>query len=816
MKINSLKNHNRIIKGFLIATLFCVFILSAIFAVCFSKKASATGSVSPTPVLPVSKIENNALTDPKQTVYLDDGRVATIQGDDLVFYLTDGTVKTIDGFTSLKQLKVFGDGMLVSNAGSLYLVDTVNYTYSQLTYDNGGVIESVGGNYFDLNENYLITAYGNNLTVYSYDLTSGAEITYIRSFGAVKGDCPIAINQSGTVFYHSNGDPRILYARNLSTLDITEISEMTVTDIIANDQYIYYIYGAKIYRRNLQTPTVGQLLEIKSSLTFDLGRLPSPVSLSFKGENLLITDDVLCAAQEFTVKADGLYFTGYAVASGKTAFNRIGINAFATDLSGDSFVAIDDVKLTLVKKLSGDLYAESNFTNLFLTDLNGALGFTPDTVLVADDVIFLANKEDKAVALLSFDGQILYSYNGFTGNNLTDACAVGGKIYIAKIGGGLATDTEVYTLSNKTVSGEPELLFTAESGFGAGTLISADIYGNVYLTDRNGYVYRSDDFTTSLNDDAVDGVIKTAVDFAGNPFLLTENSVFYVKDGTPYEIPITGGNVKSFALSFDKKDVYFTVNAEKIYKTNLLPNLAADDVNIPQNFKTSGTTADVDTFMAVSVDKATVGISAGDVKFNYLGLLSGYTDEYVCVCETELTATDTVNGNDLSLSLYVLLGKNQHFEPSFYLVNKALATDITATVKTEPTLTEVYVTTDVNAYYLPMIADGDFLLTDGDNALRLAAKTELTVLNEIVFAETGLNEKFYYVGVENSAGETVYGYIPQNFTVDELSEQKNGETVVSQIKNKHDNSFRNSLIIIALSASVFGTSIFFILKRKSS
>jgi len=86
---------------------------------------------------------------------------------------------------------------------------------------------------------------------------------------------------------------------------------------------------------------------------------------------------------------------------------------------------------------------------------------------------------------------------------------------------------------------------------------------------------------------------------------------------------------------------------------------------------------------------------------------------------------------------------------------------------------------------------------------------------EIAFNSDGLNEKFYYAKLENSEGEEVFGYIPENFTVDKLSEQQNGDTVVSQIKGEKSNSLRNSLIIIALSASVFGTSLFFILKKKN-
>ncbi|MDY6367657.1 MAG: hypothetical protein SPL13_03965 [Clostridia bacterium] len=806
----------KIFKSILITMLSVTLIFSAFMLLRSSKNASASTSIALSPVLPLTFAETETLNAPKETLYLEDGRIATIQGDDVVFYLPDGTIKSLTGFTSLKQLKNFGENLLVSNAGSLYQINLSDYTYSQLTYDNEGTIESVGGNYFDLNDRYLITAYGNNLTVYSYQIENGTStISLIRSFGGVKGDCPIAIN-GDTVFYHNNGDPRMLYARPLTGTDITEIAEITVTDIIADDSYIYYIYGAKIYRRSLIDPTEEIRLEIGSSDKFDLGRLPSPVSLSFKGDNLFITDDVLNAAQEFKIEENKLYFTGYALASGKTAFNRVGVSA-STDICGKTLVALDSKKLTLIKDVNGDLYSESNFTNLFLTELNGTIGFTPDTAIVGENTVMLLNKEVKTVTIIDFNGNLLYSHNGLDGNNLTSACYADGVYYVAKIGGGLATDTQVYKFDENNTVTPAEPIFTATENFGAGTLISADIYGNVYLTDSNGFIYNSNDFTSALNHTGISGIIKIVSDMAGNVFALTANGVSYVSGGVDYDIPIADGNLKSFALSYDQKTVYFTVNgSERVFMSDALPNLSADSVKIPTEFKTSSTSADISAFKSVSIEGATaLSVSVGENVFNFGKIESGYADEYICVCEATSSGVDPINGNTLTLDLYVILGKNEKLKPQLYLVRKDLATDTTVSVKHTTATCEVYVTTDVNAYYIPMISDGNFLLTDGEGVLRISAKTKIIPLYEIAFNSDGLNEKFYYAKLENSEGEEVFGYIPENFTVDKLSEQQNGDTVVSQIKGEKSNSLRNSLIIIALSASVFGTSLFFILKKKN-
>ena len=783
-------------------------LLSFIFLFCFAvafvtiSVSAEEPSITPSLFLPSSPIETNSLNNPIDAVYFSDGRIATIEGNNVVIHLTDGNKQTIseNDLSPLKQIKLFDENsLLVSANAKLYKISltTDSYSYEVLKDDRN---IDIGVNYFDFNNDYLITAYSTYLRIYSLE----NDVTYINEINGVDGNSPIALINNEIILNHSNATTNEFRVSNLVSFNtlktITEIiienHIIQVSDIITDDNNFYFICGGKIYRGNNNDFSV-TMLKVEDS-DFNLGNIDSPVSLAFKGENLLITDPTIGAIQEFRVEGDKLVFTGFAVASEKTAFNRIGSSATEVSVANNSLAVLDDYKLTVIKDLSGNLYSQDNYFNLAHSE-------KPDFISVGNGTVLLA--KDNKTEIYSLSGEKLFTPD-FDGNNITDVCYIDGYYYIVMPNTGNTNHSVVFRISE--IDGTAENICVAENHFGAATLISVDIYGNVILC-KDGNIYTSaNGFSERINNTQIANIKKIQTDLNGNVFAFTGNAVYYIAEGQVKNIPLSD-TFNSFALSFDSKRVYFIKeNDERIYSTDELLNLSITDITVPDSFKTSGESADKNNFKTFSLNDGAVSfvISTDNTdKFKYEKTGSGSVNEYILICETEYKTVE-----DLKINLSILLGYDELRKPIYLAVKSELISKITSASDKEE---KRYVATDVNVYYLPMITENDdFCIKDGDGILRLRAKTEINVLGEVEFNSEEYNGKFLYIGLKNSRGEEVYGYVPEKFTVKVLSEDIKGETEISRIKSDNGNSFNKALIVIALAASVFGTSLFFILRKK--
>ena len=266
---------------------------------------------------PISKMEYKELISPIDG-YLWDDNAAIIQGTDnslLLFY--NGNYVKRD-FTSPKQVKKLYDNYLVvSDNGTLYKVDYTNglTTSPEVLKDSDD--NNIGGNSFDLNESYLITAY-TGIRVYS----NGTDFTFITSIEN-DTDTPVHISNDNEIFYVYQNS---LYKYSVSQQSSTKLSDHKPSALATVGEYLYYSVieseNSVIYRIPINGgESVGMTV---ADLGYDLGVLKYVSDICVKDGKLIITDKTICAVQEFEIDNanEKLIFTGFAIAKNKTAFEK--------------------------------------------------------------------------------------------------------------------------------------------------------------------------------------------------------------------------------------------------------------------------------------------------------------------------------------------------------------------------------------------------------------------------------------------------------------------------------------------------------------
>ena len=809
--------------------------------------------------LPHSDVEYYSLSNPID-VYADDSVTAIVQDDQSLIVYYNGEFKvSAASFDAIKQVKKFDDDtLIISDNGPIYKIniETLDKTVL-LDADN----KPVGANFFDINDNYLVTAYSDSVFIYALD---GDHLNSPISFKA-NGDCPIAINDANEIFYiNSNGALMKKVASDL-TNETLILPSASPTKMIADENFIYYIQGKIVYRVSLADFRSAQL-SVNAHIEYDLGNLASPVCISFKDGNVLIADTELDAVQEFAVVDNSLEFTGFAIASGKTAYNRTTVSAISIDKQGDSVAVLDNDKLSIFTPVNADKYSKNNFNNFHNTDL-GETALPGEFALGEKSALLSYNHRSSYGSFFKLinlnDSSVSTQFKVFDGNIIEDITYQSGFYYVLATE---STKTHVYKLNEKNLlSGDynfEEQLFEAIS-FDA-TLIAADVFGNVYLANQvTGEIKlycKANNYESSLVA-TKSGLTKLSTDLGGKLYALCDGALYYF-NGTELSAltlsPLVNGDlIKSFAMDFDKKEIYLLYNnKEYVCETTELNNLALSEVVAPAEYVTTAKTAALENLsFATIADGANVYsvVKNGD-KFDYNGLTNA-TDEYVVICDIVVDST---------LTLTALAQKN-----GIVLVNSAEVTKYQPTVDTAPAV--AFIATDVCAYYLPIITpDMDYALFDNQR-IRLS-KISAIMPKGLITIKTvhkdQVNDVQFYFAEFTVGSETCSGYIPLSFTVPVLSKDfvwesysiekimkttiyadqeltneltsfdggnvrliaKNGGVALISVNtadgwvtgyihsqailNEPNVAVRNILIILAVTASVCGTSTYFILRKK--
>ncbi len=842
-------------KTFLVKTIYILALtlalaLSALGLLSVNGYTANAEELSPQLVLPKTNLEYYELNSPLET-YSGDNLTAVLQEGKLIIY-KDGAFTEIESsvtpnpLISVKQIKSLNQStFLLSSGGLIRKVDVNAQTFSELKL-NGS---SIGCNYFDFNKNYLVTAYGTNASIYT--LNNGEISGVLPSTLTTNADYPIAINDNDEIFF-VNGEK--LYKHTINGTTVPLLTQKP-DKMIANGEFVYYLLDNKIFRISVNGDSQPQELVISANENFDLGKVINPTSISFKGENLLVTGDN--AVQEFKILDGKLEFTGFAIAKNKTAYNRISSSVIEIERSKDRIATLDDKMLSIINAKEGfNPYDKANYTHYFLEDIcyisgEPAIAVKPDYFALGDNTALLLynrNNSSSKVAILDLEsGELQSAFSVSDGNVIRDLTYQSGKYYILLDHGD--SQSEIFVSSEAQV--EFKQLIKANK---YADCIEVDVFGNIYLS-ANGKVYKLDEQSTPNLPDLA-GVKKLETDLGGNLFALTDTAIHAYSNGAWVKADITtsltANSLKSFAMDYDKKQVFVIYeNEELILSTVSLSNLAIDDIEIPADFITTSNNADLNKFKVYTPnDSANVySVSKSqNGKFSYNELITDITD-YALISEIELSP---------SVKLYALVGQDD-----IVLINSNEVVDSTPIID-EYADKKAFITTSVNGYYLPLITvNAEYALYD-NATVRLTKEQEITHVAKLTF----LDREYYFASFTIN-GVDYSGYVPVSYTIEILSQDfvwdtynlesvnatavyldkeltneikslNDGESVrvistengvcyiafstesgfvngyisANAIKNDPSVAIRNILIIIAVMASVCGTTTYFILRKR--
>ena len=796
-----MKNRTFNIKILTCTFAFILSVVGLVFTTAFSGKKSANADLTDyTLYLPVTDAENYSLLSPQEAISLN-GKNYVIKYDDVlhqnVLLLPNGKTRT--DFSSLSQLRVFNDNnLLVGDNGSIYVYD-ISSLNSKLPVKDSELKQNIGS-IFDYNGTFLLTCDATKLHAY---ILSGTTATLIGNAITCHNNTPVAINSKHEIFY-LNPD-RQLYKNNIeNTAPVLLASDVSCTKIIANDEFVFFTTGTDVYRISLENNLLTKLT-VSGDDRFELGKIINPVGISFKGDNLFITDNALCAVSEFSIDGDNLIFTGYAIANDKTAYNRIGKENVDIDRYKNTVAVLDTNKLTIFTDVDKTDYSTEKFTNLFVGNAPNLFALGDKKLITYDGTkVKLFDFTEKELLDVPFEGYV------------KDLCYQSGYFYVLSA---VANDSVVYKINEKTLENGVEKRY----GDKAYTVFTVDVSGKTTLYPL------------------ADGILKLVSDLNGNMFALKSDGIYKIENNKTTKLSLPFNNVSSFALNFDKKEVYFTRNGiEKVYVTSALPNDAINAISIPKDFMYySEPVKNFETYTVNSnANLYNVGYKNTTFNFNDLTPSQG---EYVKVGES---------GNFLFLVSH----------KGVYLTNK---TDVVKNTVNSITQSKIaYVATSVRLYNLPIITNDNAFVQDIPNE-KLQKGIRLSVFKTVKV----IDKEFYFVGI--SDGSTSYmGYVPVSFTANILSEDyemaqfklkenmtgtvytasdlsevlylineqnvrlyeiKDGVAVVSvQIdgewqfgymdaklfKNSASIAVRNVLIVLAAIGTICGSTTYFILRKK--
>ena len=858
-KISIMKNF--CVRKIKIASIFVLavllFLCSAFFALP-ANRVSAENEYSADYFLPSTQLEYTSLIAPSDAV-CHDGTTAIMTTNSLLVH-KNGQFITVNG-TTFTEVEKYSDYLLLSSESRLYKIDLAQLSPSTpFVFDNDNMLSNEAISYFNTNGNYLVTSYATYLRVFSINDTG---ITKLLDKDIIAEKSDVAINSENKMFFVTNSGISMMDLNgDIENKDSFKVlSSAKPKKMIADSNYLYYISESNSICRldisqNEPIPETFTIYDENSA--FDLGKLQNPVNITFKdNKTLLITDgDTI---QEFNIdnQTKTLTFTGFAIARNKSAYNRVSNTSVEIETLGNTVAVLDGKWLKVFENNTAPLYARVNFTKS--TDAICVNGEKPDAFALGQNSVLLSyshNLVSGNLRFMKFGEQPSDPIKPFGENSIRDITYQCGYYYALVYDG---TCSSIYRASEEDLVFEKMASVTGELFLH----LAVDVYENFYIATANkiNVLNKQTNYQIELVSDSLTSVKKLQTDLSGALFVLDQNSIYYNTNSGLIKLDINApsNDIKSFAFDYISDSVFFLYNNhEFIGKSSNLPNISFDDLLVPNSFITTGESADIETLKVYTAKEGAnvFTVKKNDSSFDYVSV-DKCTDKYLYICSIEHTT------NYRTLSMHVLAGQN-----NLVLIHSSQVEDVTEQTLNKTTAPEkVYTTTSVNGYYLPLITpNGDYSLTT-DSEVSLAKHAQLSPIATITF----LDREFYYASFVVN-GKTHFGYIPKSFTVEtraedlkwaeysvekvyetslysneEMTEKiaylkedtsvkiinryeqfsyvavldKNGEWTFGyisndSIKNPASIAVRNTLIVLLVSACLFGTAIYFIKRKKQN
>lgn len=741
-------------KKFFGITLIVLFVLcfGLSFIAFFSAKNVARADIAYGRFLPNKSEEYYALSSPIHA-YSDDEITAVTEEEKLILFTENGiTVK--DGLTSLKQINRVGNRLFYADNGPLYTLPVANPSADTTELKDNNLI-TVSGTFFDTNGTYLATMFSSNIQVYRLNDTP----IKINTISGVQ-EKPVALNSTSMFYVAGNMICRQDFDNPTAIPTIYNSELLPDYSMIANDEFVYFISGTKIMRLKVNEPTAEQQELVFSACTYDLGIVHEPQRLAFKNGNLLITDKdgLKGSVQEFRIKDNELEFTGYAIASGLSAYNRVATSATNIERYGNFVAALDGKKLTVIDTENCADYNKESFVNKRVDNAPDKFALGNGTVLYSDGV----NAYIADVANDTEDNQ--KPVTGLPAGAPNDISYQSGVYYLIYLG----TNSKIVKIDEQTGEKTDETEFNGV----AANLVAADVFGNIYVA-YNDKIYKNNGATVF---NLTSNVQKLATDLAGDLFALASDGKIYKLDETTntftVAVEITAKTIKTFGMDFDRKEIYFLLSGdEQIYSTITAGNVALADVTplIAEQYNAAtANKKELDVYTAK--DGANVySVSAENGTFAFDGLIEK-------AAEYPLIAKINANG----LTMCALASEN-----GVVLINEKDCTPKATEPAEAPE--KAFLTTSVGAYSIPVIEkNGLFIMDKGAGKIKLDKGATVTVNG----AFTLLNKKFYHATATVN-GENLACYIPADFTATVLAENFEFEIYTVE-KTKKTVLYKNS------------------------
>ncbi len=545
---------HKIKKPFFIAAFAITLILSLTLFSAFSVTAKAESAKAEF-YNPATLREYKELVSPIDS-YMSEDVFAVICGKSLYVEKGDG-YKTIGGFNSPNQVKRFNDNYLViSDYGSLYLIDIRSLDKTPLTYER---TENVGANFFDINENYLVTVYQQNAYLYTINPLSqtGGYLTGKLPLPlAVNGNNPIAVDKNGIVYYVNSADFNI-HSYDKDTEKDETFYEQTPTAMITGADGLYTVSDKRVNKISYAAKT--RTILTSEEEVYDLGKILSPSGIAFYNEKFIVTDSELNAVSEFNIVDDKLVFTGYAVCKGKTAFNRISANVYQTEVYKDTVAVADNNKITVVRN--------GNFINLFPEQKFSSVALGENSIVIKTDA--------EKLLFYSFDKK---EYKELPFSSVKDVCYRNGKYYV------LHYDVLFYGVTAVEETSLKSAVLIERMDETNLTVMAVDVFENVIAADSETvyFYYANENYVKNGNSLSVGNVKKIIPDAAGNLTFLS-NGKLYNYDGAgltekTFSAAVSAETLTSAAFDMFRGKLYFTAYGEEaILKSSDSGNTALSD-----------------------------------------------------------------------------------------------------------------------------------------------------------------------------------------------------------------------------------------------